>query len=69
MDDSLLQWIWFIVISPAVRPDFVNYYLELCKSPSTGLIGLNYLLSCANVNFKIDFSSVPDSLKFVMGLC
>lgn len=61
MDDNLLLWAWFIVISPAVRLDSVNYYLELCRSPSTGLIGLNNLLSCANVKCKTDFSSVPDT--------
>ncbi|RMC07677.1 hypothetical protein DUI87_17154 [Hirundo rustica rustica] len=38
-------------------------------SPSTGPNGLNNLLSCANVNCKIDFSSVPDFLRLVMGLC
>lgn len=54
-------WIWFTVISPGVRLDFVNYYLVLCRSPSTGPIGLNNLLSCANVNCEIHFSSVPDS--------
>lgn len=61
MDGSLLLWLWFIVVSLAVRLDFVNYYLESCRSLSTGLICLNNLLSCANVNSKIDFSSVPDS--------
>lgn len=53
-------WIWFTVVSPGVRLDFVNH-LVLCRSPSTGPIGLNNLLSCANVNCKIHFSSVPDS--------
>lgn len=55
----------FAVISPAVRLDFLNYYLGSCRSSSTGLIVLNNLLSCANVNCKTDFSSVPDSLKLV----
>lgn len=65
MDGNILLWIWFTVISPGVRLDFVNYYLVSCRSPSTGPIGLNNLLSCANVNCRIDFSSVPDSLKLV----
>lgn len=36
MDGSLLLWAWYRVVSPAVRLDSVNYYLELCRSPSTG---------------------------------
>lgn len=53
----------------AVRWDSLSYYLESCGSPSMGLIGLNSLLSYGDVNCKIDFSSVPDSLESVTDLC
>lgn len=87
MDGSLLLWIWFVVISPGVRLDFVIYDLASCRSPSTRPIGLSNLLSGANVNCKLTrcalpsehrsweqvnsklLSSVPDSLKLVMGVC
>lgn len=65
----LLLWAWCRVISVAVRLDTLNYYLEPCRTPSTGYFGLNSLLSCGDIDCKINFSSIPDSFKVVVGLC
>lgn len=51
--DSLLLWAWCRVRSPAVRQDSLNYDLESCGSPSTGVVGLNSLLRYGDVNCKI----------------